>query len=200
MYFIGLDLGQKRDYSAVVVVERVAERLNVRYVERMALGTPYPLVVERVRGIVRSDELGGDCVLAVDATGVGAPVVDLLRVAALDCPVMPVVLTAGDREGFDGRSWRIPKVDLYTRVQILLEQERLRVAARVREGEALRKELLDVRARQGAGGRVRVGAEGFGEHDDLVMAVALAVWAGRERTQREVFVGRGRSGEARRVV
>jgi hypothetical protein len=36
MYFIGLDLGQKRDYSAVVVVERV-------------------------RGIVQSDELCGDC-------------------------------------------------------------------------------------------------------------------------------------------
>ena len=25
-------------------------------------------------------------------------------------------------------------------------------------------------------GRVRVGTEAFGEHDDLVMAVALAVW------------------------
>ena len=34
-------------------------------------------------------------------------------------------------------------------------------------------------------GRVRVGADGCGEHDDLVIAVALAVWAARKGRVRE---------------
>ena len=47
MYFIGLDLGQKRDFSAVAVVERAGVGLHVRHLERMALGTPYAAVVAR---------------------------------------------------------------------------------------------------------------------------------------------------------
>lgn len=71
MFYVGLDLGQKRDHSAVVVVERIDhrraflgtafERLLVRYVERLPLGTPYPRIVERVREIVGSQELYGNC-------------------------------------------------------------------------------------------------------------------------------------------
>jgi hypothetical protein len=65
-YFVGLDLGQSRDHSALAVVERADlildeidhatyERLRerqyrVRFLERVALGTPYPNVVERARG------------------------------------------------------------------------------------------------------------------------------------------------------
>ena len=30
-------------------------------------------------------------------------------------------------------------------------------------------------------GRVRIGADGCGEHDDLVIAVALAAWRARRR-------------------
>src|SRR5580700_7762715 len=107
MYFLGLDLGQKRDHSALAVVERVDhrrafqgtafEKLLVRYVERMPLGTPYPQVVERVREIVSSEELRGDCVLAVDATGVGAPVVDMLRAARLGCDLTAWTITGGER-------------------------------------------------------------------------------------------------------
>jgi len=83
VFFVGLDLGQKRDHTALVVVEKIEnrrafmgtefERLVVRYVERMALGMPYPQVVARVREIVRCDELyHGRSTVRVDATGVGA--------------------------------------------------------------------------------------------------------------------------------
>ena len=105
MYFVGLDLGQKRDHSAVAVVERVdgrrafqattTDRLLVRFAERMALGTPYPIVVERVRRIVQSNALAGNCALAVDATGVGAPVVDMLRAARLGCELTAITITGG---------------------------------------------------------------------------------------------------------
>jgi hypothetical protein len=175
LYFLGLDLGQKRDYSAVVVVERVDhrrafqgtefERLNVRYVERLPLGTPYPVVVERMREIVQSGELAGDCVLAVDATGVGAPVVDMLRAARLGCEVMAVTITGGGRE----HGGSVPKRDLMAGVEVLLEKGQLRIG-RVREAARLGRELM----------AMRTGKDG-GEHDDLVIALALACWRARGR-------------------
>src|ERR1700722_20191054 len=61
-YFVGLDLGQRQDHSALAVVERDevvldemdfaryeqrrARRFRVRFLERLRVGTPYPDVVE----------------------------------------------------------------------------------------------------------------------------------------------------------
>ena len=181
MYFLGLDLGQKRDHSAVAVVERIDHRrafqgtafvrLVVRYAERLPLGTPYPRVVERVRSIVRSGEMAGNCAVAVDATGVGAPVVDMLRAARLGCDLTAVTITGGDRA--TGAS--VPKRDLMAELLMLLEQGQLKIG-KLREGPQLVRELTDVRTSGG-----RVGADGAGEHDDLVIALALACWRAKRR-------------------
>jgi hypothetical protein len=67
-------------------------------------------------------------------------------------------------------------------VQLAIEKGELRVARRLEDAGALVKELLTVRVREGSGlGRLRIGADGYGEHDDLVMAVALACWRARRR-------------------
>ena len=97
MFFVGLDLGQKQDFSAVAVVER-DERgcMRVRYLERMALGTPYVKVVSRVSEIMRHTELALQSRLVVDATGVGAPVVEMLRAARPRYRVTAVTITAGE--------------------------------------------------------------------------------------------------------
>jgi hypothetical protein len=42
------------------------------------------------------------------------------------------------------------------------------------------RELTDMRSTQRPGGRVRLGADGCGEHDDLVIALALACWRARQ--------------------
>ena len=85
-FFVGLDLGQAHDPSALAVLERkeltgewdavmYAYRkmaaMQLRYLERIPLGTPYPEVVERVREVTRSGELSKQCYLMVDATGTG---------------------------------------------------------------------------------------------------------------------------------
>src|SRR5215472_7828945 len=95
---IGVDLGQVRDPSAIAIVERAALQgewdpatftyrkevvLRLRYLERVPLGTPYAEVVRRVRKMTRSVELAGRFRLVVDATGVGRPVVELLRAGDL---------------------------------------------------------------------------------------------------------------------
>jgi hypothetical protein len=202
MFFAGLDLGQRRDHSALVVVEKIEnrrafmgtefERLVVRYVERMALGMPYPQVVERVREIVRCDELApfsnqtrGRCTLTVDATGVGAPVIDMLNAARLGCPVMAVTITGGERAS--GQC--VPKQDLMAELLVLLDSRKLTIG-KLREGQRLVKELGEVRAHVNASGRTRLGAERSGEHDDLVIALALACWKASRTVKSIGFQGR----------
>jgi len=198
-FFVGVDLGQRRDFTAIAVVERItpvkrgfdhllwmateetaADEWVVRHAERIRLGTPYTDVVRRVVEVARRVTQGGECRLVVDATGVGMPVVDMLRAAGPGCGMEAVVLTGGQSDHFDGRVWRAPKLDLLARLQTLLEGKRLRIARGAREARTLVRELLDVRVKRQRNGRVRVGAEGVGEHDDLVLAVALAVWPGRK--------------------
>src|SRR5690348_6435373 len=122
MKYLGLDLGQRHDPSAIAVVERIEVRrayqnavfhsLRLRYLQRVPLGTPYPRVVELVREIVSLPDLRDDCAIAVDATGVGAPVVDMLRAARLGCDIAPVNISSGDRQTRSGGTWNVPKQDL----------------------------------------------------------------------------------------
>ena len=76
MYFVGLDLRQRQDFTAVAVVERkewlAGKRLALRHLERMPLGTAYTKAVERVCKIMGHLEIQAGGRLVVDATGVGA--------------------------------------------------------------------------------------------------------------------------------
>jgi hypothetical protein len=189
--FIGLDLGQKRDHSAIAVVEREEKRLawmpsmpqamRIRYLQRIPLGTPYTRVVEQVSEIVRHPMLEGRSRLVADATGVGAPVVDLLKAARLPCSLTPVTITSGDQAHAQGDHWHVPKRDLLTNLLVLLEAGELRIPRKLGEAGALVRELSAVEMRHRPGGVVRMGADGAGEHDDLVMAVALACWKAKRK-------------------
>ena len=188
-FYLGVDLGQRQDHTAIALVERAGRepRVGVRGVERVPLGTTYPQVVERVAEIVYGEEIRGQCYLVVDGTGVGAPVMDMLRAARLGCEICEVTITGGmharqTRAGGMDR-WSVPKRDLLAGMQLLLERGDLRIARRMRETGALVRELVKMRATVRAQGKqARLGADGCGEHDDLAIAVALACWrAGRQR-------------------
>jgi hypothetical protein len=191
MFYVGLDLGQRRDHTAIAVLEKqemarpygpsVFYGLLVRYLERAPLGTPYTAVVSRMRRILQEDQIRGRCVLVVDGTGVGTPVVDGLRAARLGCEICAVTMTGGDREHQAGSMWNVPKRDLIAGVQMLLERGELKIAADLLEAGSLARELLDMRITMAGNGRVRLGADGFGQHDDLVIAVALACWRARRK-------------------
>src|SRR5712692_802310 len=172
-FYIGRDLGQRCDYTAVAVVERDpgprqfgwpqtprVTRYNLRHLERMKLGTPYPEVVSWVRDLVQSPEMSGICVLAVDATGVGAPVVDMLRAARLGCKLSAVTITGGDRETEENSMWRVPKRDLVIGLQVALDDGSLRIAERLAEAAILVKELMNMRVKISVGGHDSYGAGG----------------------------------------
>jgi hypothetical protein len=194
-FFVGLDLGQRRDPSALAVVERAevvfderdrvtyerrrALRYRVRFLERVRLGTPYPDVVGRVREVLRRPALAGRCMLAMDATGVGQPVLDLLRRANLGCLIAPVIITGGERESHAGGLWHVPKRDLITGLRVMLEKEELSFPGKLPATRLLTRELADFEERTTRRGGVTFGAWREGQHDDLVIAAALACWRAR---------------------
>jgi hypothetical protein len=186
MVYVGADLGKVGDPSALAVVERedllrawqtpLFRGLQVRYLERIPLGTPYTAVVERLREMMRHPLMSAGCHLTVDATGVGVPVVDMLRKARLPCGVTAVTITPGAQAHGHGEWWYVPKRDLMSGLHLMLEHKELRIAKKLRESGALVRELLTVRMTQRPSGIPRMGADGSGEHDDLVVALAMACW------------------------
>src|SRR5271155_176650 len=107
-----------RDPTAIAVTSRGVDGylrtpsrfVDVRGLERMSLGTPYPAVVDRLGRLV--GELG-KCVLVVDGTGLGAPVVDAIRRARMGCEICEVTITSGENASTSGASckWNVPKQD-----------------------------------------------------------------------------------------
>jgi phage FluMu gp28-like protein len=193
-FYVGLDLGQKSDFTAIVVTEKVPPEgsddyeLHVRHLERFR-DVLYPDVAERVSRLMDAPELKGKAALAVDATGVGAAVVDMLRRAGLIFDA--VTITGGDTEtqsGYD--SYRVPKRDLVGGLQVLLQSQRLRIARSLEHAETLRAELLNFRVKINvATAHDYYEAWREGDHDDLVLAAALAAWRAR-RKEFVVLIGR----------
>jgi hypothetical protein len=174
-YTIGIDPGQSIDPTAFAVVRRVdggtKPIFQCGHLERLPLNTPYPGVVRRAQHL-RYDFPGAELVL--DLTGVGRPVYDLFQLEGLR-PVR-VTITAGHEEIVDDRGGHhVPKLVLISSVQALLHDSRLLIQKNLPEAPALRAELEDFRATVTDSGRWTFGARS-GAHDDLVLALALAVW------------------------
>ncbi|MEO7033610.1 MAG: terminase family protein [Polyangiaceae bacterium] len=207
-FFVGVDLGQANDYTAIAVVERLNERAApppqtrfivdpaptsprglesqrycVRHLERIELGTRYPVIVDRITRLLASEPLRGRATLVVDATGVGRPVVDLIEAAGV-YPVS-VTITGGDATTQTDRGVRAPKRDLVSALQVLLQRGDLKIAASLSLRSVLTDELLAFQARINPDtAHDSYAAGGTGAHDDLVLALALACWRARDAASR----------------
>jgi len=197
---VGVDLGQTTDFSAVAIIQQTEKpgdwnaatfareievRRDVNHLEKMALGTPYPDVVARLCAIIRSKALENtNRYLVVDTSGVGRPVVDLLERQNLPCRILRVTMTGGAGETMSKGEYRVPKRDLVTGLALKLQCGELRIANGLKEGVALVRELAAMRVTMTSAGREKFGAKS-GEHDDLVMAASLGVWA-LEKVSRRV--------------
>ena len=171
-FIIGVDLGQSQDPTALAVAEVRKPDIQVRHLERLPLGTPYPQVIERISALV--GKLPGAS-LVVDATGVGRAVLD--HMAKLE-PVA-VTITGGRLTSFDGKMWRVPKKALLRPLVAATEAGRLKVAKGLREAEAFQRELQAFQRRITESGHSAF--EGVGAHDDLVIASALIAWWAHRR-------------------
>lgn len=191
MFYAGLDLGQARDFSALAIIESMAPtetrhtELHLRHLERYPLGTPYPDVVQRVASLLSDGRLyseGRAPRLAVDSTGVGVAVTDLLD--QLGIRFAGVTITGGQDLRYQDGTWRVPKRDLVTALAVPFQTGRLRVAQGLMLWPVLKAELLAFRRRIDKD----TGHDSYRhwrdtDHDDLVLACALACWDASRRVR-----------------
>ena len=203
---LGLDLGQSRDYSALVATERVhrfadppSDRVEdvfmVRHTQRWRLGTPYTAVIEDVAELMRRPQMDGS-LLVFDRTGVGGAVADLVMkmwregrmwrggeapYGAAGYTPLGLTLTAGfAAEGAAEGSLEkttAHKGDVIQRMTMLLNSGRLILPPGLPGGEQLERELRAYTIKQNARtGHVYTEAKRESDHDDMVIALALSVF------------------------
>ena len=148
---------------------------RVRYIERFPLGTPYPAIVDAVEDLLSDRTLLGRTRLVVDGTGVGVPVVNMFQLRGV--PLLPIWITAGDAVSSNGRILRVPKRDLVSVLQVLFQSRRLKIARDLPEAGVLFSELMNFSAKITTKANETYEAWREGQHDDLVLALALACWS-----------------------
>ena len=189
---VGVDIEQSVDPSALVVVEtyrpeqtpeelkhrqRPDRRHRVRWIERVPLGTDYGRVVERIAVVAGQAQILGSATIVLDATGVGRPVVDMLK-RQTSVSLRAVVFTSGQHETQPSYDvFRTPKVDLVTSLETVLQARRIEFVPDCPLQEDMRAELSSFDFSMSDRGHATFdGASGT--HDDLVSALMLAVWFG----------------------
>jgi len=172
--------------------EHPPERMEIRFIgrriERLPLGTSYPAVATRVADIVagiharhpRSLAPSSGPTIVADQTGLGGPVIDILREEIerrrLACRITGATFTHGQR--LTGRVGEpeitVGKGYLVSRIQSLFQTDRIDLP-RTAEAIALKEELLNYDIKVDPDGDAKFGAFRTGKHDDLATALGLAV-------------------------
>jgi hypothetical protein len=76
---------------------------------------------------------------------------------------------------------RVPKRNLVSTVQVYLQSGRLKIAGKLPEADTLARELQNFQVKINDNAHDSYGAWREGTHDDLVLAVALALWTATEK-------------------
>ncbi|MBS1826118.1 MAG: terminase family protein [Acidobacteria bacterium] len=200
-FFVGLDLGQRQDYTALAVIERhmllsdavdagtrnrfEKMRYRCRCLRRLPLGTGYMEVVDKVKQLMHSQELAGRASLVVDASGVGSPVVEMLRKTA-NCALDPVTITSGQNVKMDHTGYKMPRRELMSQLALMLEKRELEISSHAGEIDHIRNELRNLRLNFNARGQENYDPDKESVHDDLVIAMALGFWKAK-RSQPSIW-------------
>lgn len=190
-YVAGLDLGQPGQFTALAVLEKQYKaskrwfesdaRYAVRHLERFPPGTAYGKVIEAVKAVFAGPPMRGGT-LVVDQTAVGRAVFELVRDAKTGASAHGLTVTAGHTAVPDERGgWLVPKKDLAGVLQVFLQDRRLKVAPTLEHAQTLVTELQHFQLKAVP---LDPSALEWRErpHDDLVLAVGIAVWPAERQT------------------
>jgi hypothetical protein len=187
---LGLDLGRRRNPSALVVLDQTTlftgrrdpatlERetvscLAVRHAQQIALGTPYHDIPGRIQRLLQTPNLPPAEALVLDATGVGAAVLEIFERAALRLPLVPILITSGhDVHSISGGGFSVPRHHLLDHLAVLFEAGGIKLASDLPLFTELSEEIN------------RLHPDTRQDPDDLAFALALAAWyAARHQPRR----------------
>jgi len=194
-YIIGADLGRDTDPTAILIgkliqtptsmtkartgglyhEDAIERRLSIVYSEQIPLRTPYTEIARRLVDLAKHKQFIGNNQMIMDATGVGTPVVDIIR----ESKVIPwgVKITAGEYETTRQDGFvNVPKVKLVDSVIALLHTGRLSFANGLEHAELIQKQLAEFEMKRKANGSVKYENRLDVIHDDMVIALGLICW------------------------
>lgn len=184
MITIGMDVGREHDPAALAVLHSRDFRPESHRpiwkaldVGNVALGTEYTQLAHTAADMAADFHHSGfPTVLAVDATGIGGAVVELARRRRPEVHLAAVTISGGHvLSRTDEHDYTVGKHRLTEVLQVALEQGGLRLPDTDGTHE-LHKQLANFsRIATTQGYQRHVAATG---HDDLVLALELALWAG----------------------
>jgi len=158
-HYVGLDLGQKRDYSVVAVVLKKDGHYFLKHMHRFPLNTEYLQVLAYLNRVAeRFPTVRRWC---IDRTGVGEAFPELARKSGL--------------QNVQGIELSLPrKQEVMTNLKQVMEGKRLHF----RDDRELASEIHGELAELTATGKTKF-YHRSGTHDDRLWALALAVYGGR---------------------
>lgn len=190
---IGIDLGQQNDYTVMSVVEILDQDTmhsmggffyELTWLHRFKLKTSYPSIVNMITTVVDRTFEDNEYMLLVDYTGVGRPVVDMLRKNELN--LIAINITGGNKCNWRfGNEASVPKKELVTSLQVVLQSNRIIWHPDIHELAHLKKEFLNFKTIKPKDPTLTLKySAASGYHDDIVMAISLATWYGEYASQR----------------
>ena len=201
-HFVGLDIGRAVDHSALVVLARRWERLNmnniegatitykyyITYMRRFTLGTEYNIVESETERIWNLPALiPTRNWMLVDQTGVGAPIVESLRRKRV--PVTGIVITGGESVHQPaGNEWHVPKSAIVTQLLRLVQGGKLRAVKGLEWAKELGEEFdsFGYKMNRDTGTLSYESIENK-VHDDLIVALAMCAWYAEAKAPPAIF-------------
>jgi hypothetical protein len=156
-----------------LTVSQPKGELHVRYLDQFEPGKAFAENITALSGISRY--LPNKPFLIVDQTAVGSQLVAELRKRKQFACVFPLIITGGNAltENENGTQV-LPRKELVTVLQLGFQERRIKIASKLPKCPTLERELAEFRMRP-----VPLDAPDYwrgGRHDDMVLAVAIAVW------------------------
>lgn len=192
---MGLDLGQAQDYTTWAVleerqsdIEKIKEGLGLVNLNQLPLKTSWTLIADELKGLLKKIKgLNPEVIhLWVDATGLGSPVIDgFIKpvVEELSVNLHSVNITGGNK-GWDAVANTVSKVHLIDNAMVMREQKTFKIAEDLKDKEIMKlfeEQIEDFRRTPAKrAGAIQYGSVA-GEHDDLILAFALACLGYKEK-------------------
>lgn len=203
-FFISADLAQVNDFTAITVIERIAQfkdrtcdiphtdsfarcpkEFHMRHIERPERGTTYPKIVERIKELYESRQLAyHKKAVVIDITGVGRPVWDMMQNSGFRHKMNGILITGGSAVTQDNGVYHVPKRDLISCLQVAFQNGTLKIANGLPGADDLVRELINFKVKINTAGHDQYEAWREGIHDDIVLSAAMGVWLASQSTCR----------------
>jgi hypothetical protein len=192
-FLVGLSVGQGGQPSGVAILEKSKAppqpaSYTCRYLRRwLPPDTAYPKIMSALANMLLDARLG-KCDLIVEAGQSISAVLGMLKKKGLHAAIRGVEVKASGAEGLSDGIWKVTKGSLIETARLVLQEHRLtfdsrmppEVAATTPPVQIIYQAMLSYPYNKTPPANEAF-ASRDGEHDDLVLPVALACWFGERR-------------------